>query len=95
MTFFRSGEREQRHSDNVGAYYSTETVETRADGWTAQISRTERSESGEVEKSSALVDVGSISALIAAVHQLQKSKAELARNTERALNSRTPFQDAV
>jgi hypothetical protein len=77
MTFFSPGERETRpHDLDVGESYSTHAVETRPDGWTAEISRKERSQTtGAVEVISALVEVGSISHLIAATRQRDKEVA--------------------
>jgi|tagenome__1003787_1003787.scaffolds.fasta_scaffold20449076_2 hypothetical protein len=77
MTFSSTRERDERRGeDNVADAYKTEAVETRDDGWTAKISRTARSESGAVKTSSTLVEVGSISYLIAAARE--RHKAEIA-----------------
>jgi hypothetical protein len=55
--------------------YATKAVETHPDGWTAEISRTERSGKGDRDKVSALlVDVGLISHLIAMIAERRKSK---------------------
>jgi hypothetical protein len=53
-----------------GSEYSTTTVESHADGWTAKISRTGVSPSGNSETVSGLVNVGSISHLIATIAPL-------------------------
>jgi hypothetical protein len=44
--------------------YSTTAVETNPDGWTAKISKTEVSATGQPETVTGLVEVGSISQLL-------------------------------
>jgi hypothetical protein len=53
-----------KHVEDEKASYSTESVETHADMWTAKISRVEQTSGGAQKKSSALMDVGSISYLL-------------------------------
>ena len=70
MTFFSSGGRGRDDGD----VFATRTVEAQPDKWTAEISRTETSETGDIETALGFVEVGSISNLISAVKNREKEE---------------------